>query len=196
MLYIPYARIAEWTPPQGRPGASFFLEVRGQQNVTSLAATLRQALGSRFTVDTVERQQQLISDTLVRERLLADVASLFGRLALLLAALGLYGIVSYSVVQRQGELGVRLALGADPRAILALILRDSAKVVSAGVALGVIVSVLAGRWIGALLYGLAPNDTGTFVGACVLLLAASLLAAFIPAYRAAKIDPMTALRHE
>jgi predicted permease len=163
MLYIPYARITEWTPPQGRPGASFFLEVRGQQNVSSLAATLHQALGSRFTVDTVERQQQLISDTLVRERLLADVASLFGGLALLLAALGFYGIVSYSVVQRQGELGVRMALGADPRAILALILRDSAKVVGAGVALGVIVSVLAGRWIGALLYGLAPNDTGTFV---------------------------------
>jgi predicted permease len=196
MLYIPYARSADWTPPEGLPGVSFFLEVRGQQDLGSLATTLRQTLGSRFTVDTISRQQQLITDTLVRERLLANVAGLFGGLALLLAGLGVYGIVSYPVVQRRQELGVRMALGADAGAILTLILRDAAAVVGAGMLLGLIVSVLASRWVGALLYGLAPNDTGTIFAACLVLLAVSLLAAFIPAYRAVKVDPLMALRHE
>jgi ABC-type antimicrobial peptide transport system permease subunit len=186
----------DWVPAQGRPGISMFLQVQGTQDVSSLSATLREKVASSFTIGRVYRQNDLIRDTLVRERLLADVASSFGALALLLAGLGLYGIVSYAVVQRRQELGVRMALGAEPRAILALMLRDSAAVVVPGIVLGVIVSRLATDWTKALLYGLAPNDSETFLAASVLLLAATFLAAFVPAYRAARTDPMIALRHE
>src|SRR5581483_1309072 len=89
MIYVPYGRIRDWIPPQGHPGESMFLQVRGHQSVSSLAADLRRAAGQQFTIGEVSRQQQLIDDTLVRERLLASVASLFGGLALLLAAVGL-----------------------------------------------------------------------------------------------------------
>jgi ABC-type antimicrobial peptide transport system permease subunit len=138
----------------------------------------------------------LIDDTLVRERLLANVASLFGGLALLLAALGLYGIMSYAVVQRRHELGIRMALGAAPAAIMRLMLRDSATVVGLGIIIGILVAVSTARLAKALLYGLASNDPATVIAASIVLLAASLVAAFIPAYRAAKTDPVIALRHE
>jgi predicted permease len=196
MVYVPYTRLTDWIPAQGHPGVSLFLQVRGRQDASSLAADLHNTAGSRFSIGEVFRQKQLIDDTVVRERLLANVASLFGALAVLLAGLGLYGITSYAVVQRRHELGVRMALGAEPRAILALMLRDSATVVGPGIILGVGISAFAGQWTRALLYGLAPNDTETLLASSALLLAASLLAAFIPAYRAAKADPLVALRHE
>jgi predicted permease len=195
MIYVPYGRIAEWIPPQGR-GLLMFLQVRGHQTPASLAADLRREIGQRFTIGEVSRQQQLIDDTLVRERLLASVAGLFGGLALLLAALGLYGIMSYAVVQRRQELGIRMALGAAPKAILGLMLRDSATVVGLGTIVGILAAAYSTHLARALLFGLAPNDPTTFITASVVLLAASLVAAFIPAYRAAETDPMIALRHE
>jgi putative ABC transport system permease protein len=195
MIYVPYGRIAEWIPPQGR-GLLMFLQVRGHQTPASLAADLRREIGQRFTIGEVSRQQQLIDDTLVRERLLASVAGLFGGLALLLAALGLYGIMSYAVVQRRQELGIRMALGAAPKAILGLMLRDSATVVGLGTIVGILAAAYSTHLARALPFGLAPNDPTTFITASVVLLAASLVAAFIPAYRAAETDPMIALRHE
>ncbi len=138
----------------------------------------------------------MIDDTLVRERLLASVASLFGALSLLLAALGLYGIMSYAVVQRRREIGVRMALGAAPKTIIGLMLRDSVTIAITGTLAGILLEVFGTRLAKTLLYGLAPNDPATFVGAAAVLLAASLAAAFIPAYRAAKTAPMTALRNE
>jgi predicted permease len=195
MIYVPYGRIRDWIPPQG-PGLLGFLQVRGHQSPGSLAADLRAQIGQQFTIGEVSRQQQLIDDTLVRERLLASVASLFGGLALLLAALGLYGIMSYAVVQRRQELGLRMALGAAPKTILYLMLRDSATIVSLGAIAGILAAALSTHLARALLFGLAPNDPTTFIAASVLLLAASLAAAFIPAYRAAETDPMIALRHE
>ncbi len=196
MVYIPYTQIASWIPPQGRPGLTMFLQVRRHQDVTSLAAELHEKVASRFATGGIFEQKQLINDTVVRERLLARIASLFGALALLLAGLGLYGIVSYAVAQRRRELGVRTALGAEPRAIVGLMLRDSATVVGPGIVLGVMISAYASHWARGLLYGLAPNDTATFVASSLLLLATSLLAAFGPAYKAAKADPMMALREE
>jgi predicted permease len=196
MVYIPYSQIMAWIPPQGRPAVSMFLQVRGHQDVSSLTSDLHQKGGERFTIGEVFRQRQLIGDTVVRERLLANVASLFGALALLLAGSGLYGIMSYAIVQRRKELGVRMALGAEPRAILALVLRDSAAIVGPGIILGAVISGLVSHGTRALLYGLAPNDTATFLASSLLLLSASLIAAFIPAWRAAKADPMIALRHE
>jgi predicted permease len=196
MIYVPYGRITDRIPPQGHPGQSLFLQVRGHQTVSSLAADLRREIGPQFTVGEVSQQQQLIDDTLVRERLLASVASLFGGLALLLAALGLYGIMSYAVAQRKQELGIRMALGAAPQAIIGLMLRDSAGIVGLGATVGILAAAFGTHLARALLFGLAPNDPMTFIASCVVLLATSLAAAFIPAYRAAETDPMTALRHE
>jgi hypothetical protein len=196
MVYVPYGRITEWIRAEAHPGLSMSLQVRGRQGVSSLAVDLRRKVGQQFTIGEVFRQQQLIDDTLVRERLLASVASLFGGLALLLAALGLYGIVSYAVVQRRQELGIRMALGAAPKAILGLMLRDSATIVGVGTILGILVAALSTHLAKGLLYGLAPNDPTTFIAASLVLLGASIAAAFIPAYRAAESDPMIALRHE
>jgi putative ABC transport system permease protein len=196
MIYIPYGRITDWIRPQARPGESMFLQVRGRQSMSSLAADLRREIGQRFTIGEISRQQQLIDDTLVRERLLASVASLFGGLALILAALGLYGIMSYAVTRRRRELGIRMALGAAPAAILGLMLRDSAMIIGLGTVAGVVVAGFSAHLAKALLFGFAPNDPTTFIAAALLLLIASLTAVFIPAYRAAETDPMIALCQE
>ncbi|MGC2660886.1 MAG: ABC transporter permease [Bryobacteraceae bacterium] len=196
MIYIPYGRIDDWIAPQAHQDLSMFLQVRGHQDVSSLYSDLSQNVASRFTIGAVLRQKQLIGETLVRERLLANVATVFAALALVLAGAGLYGITSYSVIQRRQELGVRIALGAQRGSIVILVLRDSVTVVVTGIVLGVIVSLLASHWTRSLLYGLAPNDTQTFAASAIVLLAGSLLAAYIPAYKAAKSDPMIALRHE
>ncbi len=196
MIYVPYGQIADWIRPQGHPGESMFLQLRGHETPASLAADLRRELGHKFTIGEVSRQQQLIDDTLVRERLLASVASLFGGLALLVAALGLYGIMNYAVVQRRQELGIRMALGASPKMILSLMLRDSAVIVGLGTLVGILAAAFSTHFIRALLFGLAPNDPTTFIAAGVVLLATSLAAAFIPAYKAAETDPIRALRHE
>ncbi len=196
MIYIPYGRIEDWIAPQGHPGMSMFLQVRGRQSAASLATDLRRKVGQQFTIGTVTRQQQLIDDTLVRERLLASVASFFGGLTLFLAALGLYGIMSYAVVQRRRELGIRMALGAAPKTIVGLMLRDSAMIVGVGIVVGILTAVFTTHLARVLLFGLAPNDPETMIITSVLLLSSSLAAAFIPAYRAAQTDPMIVLRHE
>ena len=196
MIYVPFGQMAAWLPPQAHPGESMFLHERGFQGVSSFAADLRRNLGRQFIVGEVFSQQQIIADTLVRERLLASVATLFGGLALLLAAVGLYGIMSYAVIQRKPELGIRMALGAAPMDILHLMLRDSAVVVSLGIIAGVLAAAFTTRLARTQLFGLAPDDPTTFIVAALVLLAASLTAAFIPAYRAAETDPLVALRHE
>jgi ABC-type antimicrobial peptide transport system permease subunit len=196
MIYVPFGRIADWLPSQARPGLSMFLQVSGRQDLPSLAAELHQKVPSNFVVDGIFRQQQLINDTLIRERLLANVSSIFGVLALVLAGSGLYGIMSYLVVQRRYELAIRMAMGAEPHAIMVLVLEDSAKVVIPGIVVGLIASRFASSWARTLLYGLAPDDTGTLLTASALLLGGLLVASFIPAFRAAKTDPMSALRDE
>ncbi len=196
MIYVPFGHITDWIPPQGHPGESMFLQVRGELDATSLTANLRHDVGQKFTIGHVSRQQQVIDDTLVRERLLATVASLFGGLTLVLAALGLYGIVSYAVVQRRQELGIRIALGAAPNAILGLILRESAGTVAVGIMAGILAATLSTHLARALLFGLAPNDLATYVVAFLVMLVVSFAAAFVPAYRAAETDPLMALRHE
>lgn len=196
MLYVPYGRIADWMPPQSRPGEAMFLQVEGRANTSSLAQDLRREFGTRFTFGETLGQQQLIDDTLVRERLLASVASLFGGLALLLAALGLYAVVSYAVVQRKQEIAIRIALGASRAAIFGLMLRDLLGMVAVGMVAGILAAAFGGQLARALLFGLAPDDPMTFVFAAALLLGASVVAAAVPVYRAATTDPMTALRYE
>jgi predicted permease len=131
-----------------------------------------------------------------RERFFAMLCSFFGGLALLLAAVGLHGLISYQVLRRTGEIGVRMALGALPAQVLRMILRESLTLVVLGVLVGIAISAGATRWIASMLFGLPANDPITYGCVALLLLAVATAACLLPARRAAKIDPMVALRAE
>jgi ABC-type lipoprotein release transport system permease subunit len=135
-----------------------------------------------------------IRNRLVRERLIAWLAGAFGVLAMVLVALGLYGIVAYLTVSRRREIGIRLSLGSTQAQIVRLVLGDNAWLVAAGLAIGLALAAAAGRGARVLLFGVTPADVPTMAGAACLLAAAAALAAGIPAWRAAKIPPAVALR--
>jgi ABC-type antimicrobial peptide transport system permease subunit len=137
----------------------------------------------------------VIEGSLAQERILATLSGVFGLLALLLAALGLYGRVSYSASRRRTEIGIRLALGTAPRAIVRHVLSRVTILISIGVILGALISLWASRYIATLLYGLEPADLGTLVAAGTLLGAVGAVAGWIPARRASRIDPAEVLRN-
>jgi ABC-type antimicrobial peptide transport system permease subunit len=138
--------------------------------------------------------QAQISGTLSPERMLAAISALFSAMAMLLAAMGLYGVLAYAVAQRSREIGIRMALGAAQNQVIGAVLRDALRMLAAGLALGIPLSLAATRWIASFLYGLRPGDPLTYCGVVALLCAASLAAAFVPSRRAARVDPMVALR--
>jgi ABC-type antimicrobial peptide transport system permease subunit len=135
-----------------------------------------------------------VRDSLVTERLMASLSGFFGVLAMLIAAVGLYGVMSYMVSRRRTEIGIRMALGAAPGEVVAMVLRESGLLLGAGLLAGVVLAMLAGRWAASLLYGLEPSDPASFCMAVGALGAVSLLAAWIPARRAARLVPTVALR--
>ena len=137
-----------------------------------------------------------IHDGLVRERLLAMLSGAFGLLAALLAMVGLYGVISYVVARRRNEIGIRMALGAQRAQVLTMVMREAARLLVIGVAAGMALSLIDGRWAGSLLFGLKPYDPLTLVAAAALLAAIASLASFLPARRASKLDPMDALGYE
>jgi predicted permease len=139
---------------------------------------------------------ELVDDQLVRERLLATLAGFFSGLSLLLAMIGLYGVLSYLVTQRQAEFGIRLALGAQPDSILRLVMWDVLTVLIVGITAGITIALLSVTLLQKLLFGLAPRDTLTMVTSVCVLSAMALLAGYLPARRATRVDPMTALRCE
>jgi ABC-type antimicrobial peptide transport system permease subunit len=131
-----------------------------------------------------------------QERLIARLAGLFGVLALILACVGLYGITAYSVARRINEIGIRMALGANRSNILGLVLRSALLQLGIGLAIGVPVALAGGRVLAGQLYGVKSHDPSTLGLAVVMLAACALLAAFVPALRATKVDPLMALRYE
>jgi putative ABC transport system permease protein len=125
-----------------------------------------------------------------------ELLSIFGGIALVLAAVGIYGVMSYSVVQRTHEVGIRKALGARPEDIAALFVKQGAMLAATGVVIGIGGALALSRVMSGLLFGLHATDPATFIGVTVLLTLVALLASYIPARRAAKVDPMVALRYE
>ena len=139
-----------------------------------------------------------VNASLIQERVVALLSGFFGGLALLLAGLGLYGVTSYAVGRRRTELGIRMALGAEPGGVVRLVLRRVAMLVGMGIALGIGLGILAGataaKFITGMLYGLQPKDPLTFAAAAVILAAVGALAGWIPARRASRVDPALVLR--
>jgi predicted permease len=137
-----------------------------------------------------------VNDSMVQERMLALLSGFFGALALLLAMIGLYGTLSYLVAQRQTEFGIRMALGAEPGSILRLVMRSVLSVLAIGVVAGIAISLAATRVLQQLLFGLGPRDAVTMVAAVAVLSVVALIAGYLPARRATKVDPMVTLRNE
>jgi len=144
----------------------------------------------------IKTVQQNIERSILQERVTAMLSAFFGALALLLAAIGLYGLMAYAVTQRTREIGIRMALGAKRSSVLRIVLREVIVLVGTGVGIGLPCAFAATRLIDHMLYGVSPNDPVTV--ACVVgaLLAVGVLAAYLPARRAMRVDPMVALRYE
>ena len=181
----------------GRGGSGLF-EIRYQFGV-GLVDDVRRAVMSVdrslpiFLVKTLRMQTE---DSLLRERLLAMISSFFGGLAMLLACLGLYGLMTYAITRRTAEIGIRMALGARRKEIVWLTLRETVWLVLVGVLFGVPLAALLGRYTKSLLFGVAPADPVVIAVSVVLLIGVAAFAGFLPARRASRIDPMVALRHE
>lgn len=163
--------------------------------VTSLAQSAVAQVNKNISLEFSSLAQQ-VDDSLVQERLLATLSTFFGGLALLLAMIGLYGAVSYGVTQRRSEFGIRIALGAAPGSILSLVMCDVAVMLLGGALAGVAISLLAVRLVQKFLFGLGPDDPATFVASVILLAVVAIAAAYLPARRAMRVDPMVALRYE
>jgi ABC-type antimicrobial peptide transport system permease subunit len=133
---------------------------------------------------------------MVRDRLLATLAGFFGVLAAVLAMVGLYGMVSFAVAQRRQEIGIRVALGADRRSVVSMILREAARLVTIGIGIGMMLSLAAGRVAPALLFGLEPGDPLTLGFAALLLTLVAAASSYLPARAASRLDPLMALRHD
>jgi predicted permease len=160
-------------------------------SVTREVASFGPALNLEFQI-----LNTAIRDSLVRERLMAVLSTIFGVLAGLLAAIGLYGVMSYTVVCRAHEIGIRMAMGAARPAVLGMILRETGLLIGAGLMVGLMLSVAAGGSAKALLFRLDPTDPTTLASACALLAGIGVIAGLVPAYRAARLDPSRALRNE
>jgi len=160
--------------------------------------TIRRAVetnGIEF-VREVRTLDYTVGRALLRERLVAAIATFFGLVGALLAATGVFALMSYSVEQRRREIGIRMALGAEPARLIRSIVRDGARIALVGVAAGLIAALLAARAIAAFLFGVAPSDPITLVTASLALFFVSMVACLIPAIRSSRVDPLIALRTE
>jgi hypothetical protein len=189
-----------------------FAQAHGNGTPSAMSLSVRAASGSpvlltRSIADAIAAVDADVSLTfrplaayvdgaLVRERMMAIVAGFFGALSVLLAGLGLYGMTSYAVNRRRTEIGIRMALGADRGRVVRLVFRRVAWPLAIGLAAGTVLSLWASPFAAALLYGLEPRDPATFAAAALLLVAIGALAAWLPARRAARIDPARVLREQ
>jgi ABC-type antimicrobial peptide transport system permease subunit len=156
---------------------------------------VRQA-GSHIPVVNVQTQSETIERQLLQERLIARLASLFGMVALLLAAIGLYGLLAHEVTRGTREIGIRVALGAPTGWVLGQVLRQGAALAALGLAIGATASLAVTRLLGKMLFEVKPGDPATFIPVALLLMLVALAACYIPARRASHVDPLVALRHE
>lgn len=201
-----YAQLRETPPPvfylpyfqQPEVGGMTY-QIRTHLSAAALAPELRrivQQADPDLPMVNIRTEREQMNANMQMELALATMTSAFGILALLLASVGIYGIMAYAVTQRTNEIGIRLALGALPRQVRGMILRESSWLTAAGLLVGLAGALLLTRLVKSMLYGIAPDDPTTLSAAVLLLLGVALAASWIPARRAARVDPMQALRHE
>jgi predicted permease len=190
---VPIAFVPTGLVPDPRPFTDFM--IRSSQPVGAVAEAVRRAIRDVSPrIRTVIRPfNETIRRGLLPERLLATLAGFFGILAVLIAAVGLYGVISYLIVRRTTEIGVRMALGATRRDVLTMVLAQAARLVAIGCAAGSVLALVAARWAQSLVFGLEPQSVGTVGLACLLLAFVAAAACSVPALRAARLEPRTAL---
>jgi predicted permease len=191
-IYIPYSQLPSML-------VDLTFELRTAGDPLALVPTVRSAvhdLDADLPISDIRTQTQQIAETLMQERLFGRLSSFFGGLAVLLACVGLYGLMAYTVNQRTHEIGIRMALGAERRGLLRLILAQGLKLALIGVAIGVASALALTRFLASLLYRVKPADPLTFIAVSLILISVALLACYTPARRATKVDPLVALRYE
>ena len=181
------------------PTAQGYFEVRTHGDPLALVPTVRRVIGAMapgVPITGVETQDHEIRGWFMQQRLLATLGGFFGLLGLLLSSLSIYGLIAFRVARRTHEIGIRKAMGAENSDVLKMIIGSGLKLTLIGVAIGIAGAFALARFLGSLLYGVKPTDPLTFVAVSLILILVALLASFIPARRAAKVDPMVALRYE
>ena len=184
-------------PPENFGAMTF--EIRTASSQASVVAAIRDAVASidsELPIFDVRTQNEQIATTVSQERLFVALTSVFAGLALVLACIGIYGILANSVARRTNEIGVRIALGAERRRVLTMILREALILAAIGAGLGVTAALGLTRYIQSMLFGVQPSDPATIAGAVFVMIVVALLAGWIPARRASRLEPMVALRHE
>jgi len=190
--YMPYAQWAQFA-------SVGTFEVRCAGNTAAILGEVRGAvrqMDSMLPLSDVKTQAEQIDDALVQERLFARISGFFGLLALLLASIGLYGTLAYAVTRKTHDIGIRMALGAQRGVVIRMVLRQGLLLVAIGLAIGVGGAIGLTRYIASELYGVTATDPATFAAVVLLLALVALIACWIPARRAMRVDPMVALRHE
>jgi predicted permease len=193
------SRVTFYTPHAQSPSGTMYVVARTSVEPSSLAPAVTKearALDANVPAFDVKTMEQRLSDSLARRRFAMTALGLFALVAMALAAVGIYGVMSYAVAQRTREIGVRVALGAQTSDVLGLVIRQGMLLAALGIALGLVGAAGVTRVMGSLLFGVGATDPLTFASIALLLGAAALLACYVPARRAAKVDPMVALRYE
>ena len=188
-----------YSPILQNPNYSMAVFLKTESGPGSLITSVRQqvkAVDPNLPVFGERMMEDVVSDSLAQRRFAMQVVGLFGVLALLLASIGIYGVMAYSVSQRTREIGIRVALGASRAIILRWVLRQGMLLILAGVATGLLGAFALTRLLRSLLFGVAPTDLITYGALAGLLAVVALLACYIPARRATKVDPLVALRYE
>jgi predicted permease len=196
-IYLPMAQIPDKQLKRGGLGADIFLrrKVAGSPSLAALRSRLLE-YNSELVIHNPEDMEKTVADSISNKRFTMTLLGVFSLLALLLASVGIYGVLSYLVGQRTKEIGVRMALGAQKFDVLRMVLKDGARMTLVGIVLGLVGAVGLTRLMRSMLYGVRPTDPLTFICVAALLCAIAMLACYVPARRAMKVDPMEALRHQ
>jgi predicted permease len=196
-IYLPMAQIPDKDLKRGGLGGDVFIRQRsaGSANLATLRSRMVE-FNSELVLHNPENMEKSVADSISSKRFTMTLLGVFAFLALLLASIGIYGVLSYMVGQRTKEIGVRMALGAQKFDVLRMVMRDGARMTLIGVILGFVGALALTRLMRTMLYGVRPTDPLTFISVAALLCIIAMVACYVPARRAMRVDPIEALRHQ